>query len=67
MGEVGEAELFGDGMSDVYVWRLTGLEMVVHGSDNGIEDTVVSRNGDRLVGGSWIWKGLRDDLDGFAS
>ena len=67
MGEVGEAELFGDSMGDVYVWRLTGLEMVVHGSDNGIEDTVVSRNGDRLVGGSWIWKGLRDDLDGFAS
>lgn len=68
MGEVGEAELFGNGVGDVDVWGVALLQVAVHSLDDGIEDTVVPRDGNRrLVRRSWVRKCLRDNFDGFAS
>jgi hypothetical protein len=58
VGEVGETELFGDGVGDIDVWGVALLQVAVHSSDNGIEDTVVSRDGDRLVRRPWVRKCL---------
>jgi hypothetical protein len=65
--EVGETELFGDSVGDVDVWGVAVLHVAVHSSNDGIEDTVVPRDRDRLVRRSRVWKCLRDNLDGFAS
>jgi hypothetical protein len=46
VGEVGETELFGDRVGDIDVWGMAWLQVVVHSSNNGIEDAVVSRAGD---------------------
>lgn len=41
--------------------------MVVYSLDDGEEDAVVSRQGNRLVRCPRIWKGLRDDFDSLAA
>lgn len=65
--EVGEAELFGHRVGDIDVGRLARLQVIVYSLDNGEEDAVVSRQGDRLIRRPRIWKCLRNDLDSLAA
>lgn len=67
MGEVGETELFGHRVGDIDVGRLARLQVIVYSLDNGEEDAIISRQGDRLVRRSRIWKCLRNDLDSLAA
>lgn len=63
--KVGEVELFGNGMGDVDVWRLSMLQSMLNGLDQASENVLA--RGDGLIGRAWIGKHLRYNLDCFTA
>lgn len=65
MRQVGEAELFGNRVGDVDVWRLSVLKSILDGLDEGTKDVVVGHDGCVFLRAVGVRKHLGDDPDRF--